>query len=152
MPNKRDVRFMNRTFPHSTSSSEAWNCHGSAVKVFFTCINSCVVLTAFVLFPLVFLLVHNCAEWLLPSFALVQRTWQAWSRLSQEHQTPTSQRHDNKSLLGINSRALTLNDCMSDLVKGSAVPCKYLGFGFRLQLNQSWQTAAGALEWICHHH
>lgn len=62
-----------------------------------------------------------------------------------------SQRHDDKSLLGINSRALTLNDCVSDLVKGSAAPCKHLGFGFCLQLNQSWQTAAGASEWICHH-
>lgn len=48
-----------------------------------------------------------------------------------------SQRRDDKSLLGMNSRALTLNDCVSDLVKGSAAPCKHLGFGFRLQLNQS---------------
>lgn len=34
-----------------------------------------------------------------------------------------SQRHDDKRLLGIKSRALTFNDCVSDLVKGSAAPC-----------------------------
>lgn len=56
-----------------------------------------------------------------------------------------SQRHD------VDARYLTLNDCMSDLVKGSAAPCKHHGFGFCLQLNQSWQTASGASEWICHH-
>lgn len=61
-----------------------------------------------------------------------------------------SQRHNDKSL-GINSRALTLNDCVSDLVKGSAGPCKHPDFGFRLQLNQFRQTTAEASEWICHH-
>lgn len=33
-----------------------------------------------------------------------------------------------KSLLGINSRALASNDCVSELVKGSAAYCKRLGF------------------------
>lgn len=42
-----------------------------------------------------------------------------------------------KSLLGINSRALASNDCVSDSVKGSAAHCKRLGFGLSLQLNQS---------------
>lgn len=58
-------------------------------EVHFTRSELSLTLTAFVLFPLVILLVHNCAEWLLPSFPLATRTWQAWLLLSQAQKAPT---------------------------------------------------------------
>lgn len=41
-------RFMHQTFPHAKSSNEAWDSHGSAVKVLLTRIEPSVILTAFV--------------------------------------------------------------------------------------------------------